>query len=212
MEKWKKRAVNLLSALAFGSDGTPSVIPYYPQKTKISSHEHKYFVRSVPERHGISSRRIYSMLCSLETEPRANVQGLMVLCGGEVISECTRDGYDLNTWRLSHSMSKTVTGMAIGMLVDEGKLRLTERLVDIFPEIPYKDKNFPLITVEHLLAMTSGVTFGEAGSVTEAEWTRAFFNSPLKFVPGSEFAYNSMDWKAVREPFIENGRGENTCQ
>lgn len=193
MEKWKRRAVNLLSALAFGSDGTPSVIPYYPQKTKISSHEHKYFARSVPERHGISSRRIYSMLCSLETEPRANVQGLMVLCGGEVISECARDGYDLNMWRLSHSMSKTVTGMAIGMLVDEGKLRLTERLVDIFPEIPYKDKNFPQITVEHLLAMTSGVTFGEAGSVTEAEWTRAFFNSPLKFVPGSAFAYNSMN-------------------
>ena len=193
MEKWKRRAVNLLSALAFGTDGDASVVPYYPQKTRIPSHEYKYFNRSTPERHGISSRRIYDMLCALETEPRANVQGLMILHGGEVISECVRDGYEVNMWRLSHSMSKTVTGMAIGMLIDEGALTLEDRVVDIFPEVAYKDKAFASITVRHLLSMTSGVSFGEAGSVTEHEWTRAFFESPLKFAPGTAFAYNSMN-------------------
>ena len=193
MEKWKKRAVNLLTSLAFGSETSPSVVPYYPQKTRISSDEYKYFPRSIPERHGISSRRIYSMLCALESERRANIHGLMIISGGEVISECTKDGYDVNMWRLSHSMSKTVTGMAIGLLCDEGRLKLSDRIVEIFPEITYKDRNFPLITVEHLLAMTSGVTFGEAGSVTETEWTAAYFASPVKFTPGTEFAYNSMN-------------------
>ena len=193
MEKWKKRAVNLLTSLAFGSESTPSVIPYYPQKTRISSDEYKYFPRSTPESHGISSRRIYSMLCALEAERRANIHGLMIIHAGEVVSECTRDGYDVNVWRLSHSMSKTVTGMAIGLLCDEGRLKLSDRLVEIFPDIPYKDRRFPLITVAHLLSMTTGVTFGEAGSVTESEWTDAYFASPMKFVPGTDFAYNSMN-------------------
>ncbi len=193
VEKWKKRAVNLLTSLAFGSQTSPSVVPYYPQKTRISSSEYKYFSRSIPERHGISSRRIYNMLCALEAERRANMQGLMIIADGEVISECTKDGYDVSMWRLSHSMSKTVTGMAIGMLCDEGKLKLNARLVEIFPDIQYKDKNFPLITVEHLLSMTSGVTFGEAGSVTETKWAEAFFASPVKFTPGAEFEYNSMN-------------------
>lgn len=193
MENWKKRSVNLLTSLAFGSESSPSVVPYYPQKTEFSSQERRYFTRSTPERHGISSRRIYSMLCALETERRANIHALLVLADGEVITECARDGYEVNIWQLSHSMSKTVTGMAIGLLYDEGRIKLDTRIVDIFPEIPYKDKNFSLITVEHLLAMTSGVEFGEAGSVTETGWLRAFFSSSLKFVPGSAFAYNSMN-------------------
>lgn len=193
VEKWKKRSVNLLAALAFGSDTSPSVVPYYPQKTEFSACERRYFKRSTPEIHGISSRRIYSMLCALEAERRANIQTLMVLADSEVIAECARDGYDTNLWRLSHSMSKTVLGIAIGLLFDEGGVRPTDRLVDIFPEIEYKDKNFPLITVHHLLSMTAGVEFGEAGSVTETGWLGAFFSSAVKFVPGSAFLYNSMN-------------------
>ena len=194
MEKWKKRSIDLITAIAFGSkSGTPSVIPYYPQKTDISSYEARNLSRSVPEKHGVSSKRLYSMLCELEAERRANIHSLMVIKDGVVISECSRDGYDVNTWHLSHSMSKTVTGMAIGMLVDDGLLKLSEKLVKIFPEVEYKDKRFASITVEHLLSMTSGVAFSEAGTVTEYDWTEAFFSSSMKFAPGADFAYNSMN-------------------
>ena len=193
MEKWKKRSVELLTSLGFGSDGSPSVVPYYPQKTAVSSEEERYFVRSVPERHGISSKRLYNMLCELEAEQRANIHTLMVLAHGEVICECSRDGYSENSWHLSHSMSKTVTGMAIGMLVDDGLLTVDQRIVDIFPEMPYKDKKFPQITVEHLLAMTTGVPFNEMGTVTETNWSEVFFGATLKFTPGTQFNYNSMN-------------------
>ncbi len=193
MEKWKKRSVELLTSLVFGSDGSPSVVPYYPQKMAVSAEDKRYFVRSVPEKHGISSKRLYNMLCELESEPRANIHSLMLLAQGEVICECSRDGYSGSTWHLSHSMSKTVTGMAIGMLVDDGLLTTDRRLVDIFPEMPYKDKKFPQMTVEHLLAMTTGVPFNEFGTVTETNWSEVFFGSSLRFTPGSEFNYNSMN-------------------
>ena len=193
MEKWKKRAIDLITSVAFGSDDTPSVIPYYPQKTECAVREERYFQRHTPESHGVSSKRIYNMLCELEGERRANVHSIMVLKDGCVISEASRPGYSSDEWHLSHSMSKTVTGMAVGLAVDDGVLDTDERLVDIFPEIPYKDKKFAKITVEHLLSMTAGASFSEMGTVTETDWTAAFFSSSMKFAPGEGFLYNSMN-------------------
>ena len=193
MEKWKRRAINLITSIAFGGQEKNSVVPYYPQKTEINKEEAPSLPRSAPESHGISSKRLYNMLSEIEGDSRCNVHNLMVIKDVEVISECSREGYGVNHFHLSHSMTKSVIGMAIGLLYDDGLITLDTRLVDIFPEIPYKDKSFPYITVEHLLTMTSGVPFGEAGSVTESCWSEAFFGSTLKFHPGTEFFYNSMN-------------------
>ncbi len=193
MTKWKRRAVELLTGLAFTGKGNPSVVPYYPSKTEISGIEEKHFKRTTPERRGVSSNRIYDMLSALEGERRANIHNIMVLKDGEVISECSHPGYDVNVRHLSHSMSKTVTGMAVGLLINEKKLSLDTKLVDIFPELTPTDKKFKDITVHHLLTMSTGNPFSELGTVTESEWTKAFFESKLTFAPGTNFAYNSMN-------------------
>jgi hypothetical protein len=176
MEKWKKRSIDLLTSLAFGKGGDSSVVSFYPQKTRLGDREEKFFRRSTPEHHGISSKRIYNMLCELESEGRANIHSLLLLADGEVISECSSDGYSVNSWHVSHSMAKTVTGMIIGILVDDGILDVGMRLADIFPDVPYKDKKFSLITIDHLLSMTAGVEFAEVGAITENNWTETFFN------------------------------------
>lgn len=191
--KWKSKAVELIIGLAFTNKKAPAVIPYAPTKTEISDSESKYFRRTSPERCGISSKRIYEMLSALEENHRANVHNIMIVKDGEVISECSAPGYDVNIRHLSHSMSKTLTGMAIGFLVSEGKLSLNAKLIDIFPEYKYVDRRFEDMTVHHLLAMSTGVPFSEAGSVTDSEWTKAFFESRLSFAPGTNFAYNSMN-------------------
>ena len=193
MERWVKRAIELGAGLVFTGKSNPSVIPYYPQKTAVSGEEEQYFHRTYPEKKGVSSGRLSAMLSALEKDRRANVHSLICLKDGEVICECSHPGYSVNTWHLSHSMSKTVTGIAIGMLVDDGKLDISTRLVNIFPEREYKDPNFDKITVKHLLTMTSGIRFSEAGSVTEAMWMDAFFASSCAFEPGTDFAYNSMN-------------------
>ncbi len=203
MEKWKRRAINLITSIAFGGQEKNTVVPYYPQKTEINKEESPTLPRSTPEAHGISSKRLYNMLSELEGERRCNIHNLMVIKDGEVISECSREGYGVNHFHLSHSMTKSVIGMAIGLLYDDGLLTLDTRLVDIFPEIPYKDKRFSYITVEHLLTMTSGVPFGEAGSVTESGWSEAFFGSILKYHPGSEFFYNSMNSYILAKVAVE---------
>ena len=191
--KWKRRALELVTGLAFTNKKNPAVIPYSPAKTEISGLELKYFRRTTPERRGVSSKRIYKMLTELESNPRANLHNIMIIKDGEVISETSAPGYDVNIRHLSHSMSKTVTGMAIGILISEGRLSLHERLADIFPEYRFADKRFEDITVHHLLCMSTGIPFSELGTVTESEWTKAVFESKLSFAPGENFAYNSMN-------------------
>ncbi len=193
MEKWKKRSINLLFSLIFGGGEDFSVVPYYPQKTMVGLFDEPFFRRGIPERHGISSKRLYNMLCRLEAERRANVHSLLVIADGEVICECSAEGYSVGCWQVSHSMSKTVCGMVIGLLIGDGLLSLDTKLVDIFPEIAYRDKKFPQITIHHLLSMTAGVDFAEAGAVTEKDWTSAYFSSTVRFNPGTKFAYNSMN-------------------
>jgi len=207
MEKWKKRAVDLFASLALGGEGRASVVPYYPQKTEVSGSEERFFKRSSPEAHGISSKRIYNILSELEGEGRANLHNLLILKDGEVIAECSRAGYSTNLCHLSHSMSKTVMGIAICMLSAEGRLSLDERLVNIFPELEYKDQRFAQITVAHLLSMTSGVEFSEAGSVTELSWLSAFFSSGMRFAPGEGFSYNSMNSYVLARVLMEITEG-----
>ena len=193
MENFKKRAIDLVLGLAITEDKVPSVIPYEPSKTWVSSNEHKYFKRRIGGKNKKYTKILSDMLVALEREKRANVHNIMVLQDGEVICEASYPGYDVNTAHLAHSMSKTVTAIGIGILIDEGKLSLDTPIVDIFPDMSYSDERFPLITVEHLLTMQSGVPFSELGVVTEFNWTAAFFSSKLKFDPGTEFAYNSMN-------------------
>ena len=193
MDKWIKRAIELGAGLAFTGKSNPSVIPYYPQKTEVSGYEEQYFHRTTPEKKGVSSGRLLAMLTALEKEKRANLHALVCVKGGEIICECAHPGYSVNTWHLSHSMSKTVTGIAIGMLVDDGLLTTDTRLCDVLTGYDYKDASYGKITVKHLLTMSTGVKFSEAGSVTESKWTETFFSSGCAFEPGSEFAYNSMN-------------------
>ncbi len=211
MEKWKKRSVELLTSIIFGrGEGSTSVVPYYPQKTAVSVSEYGYFERSTPEEHGISSKRIYNLLAALESEERSNVHSIMILKDGEVISECAAPGYSVSSWHLSHSMSKTVTGLAVGMLVDDGVLEVGMRLVDLLPGYEYKDKRFADITLHHLLSMTAGVSFSEAGSVTDDAWCESFFSSSMKFAPGTKFLYNSMN-SYILAKIVTKVTGKSFC-
>ena len=119
----------------------------------------------------------------------------MALRHGKVICECNFAPYSKGMWHITHSMCKSITGMAIGMLIEEEKLKLDENIYDIFPDhINAFSKIFrPVITVENLLTMTSGVTFNESGIVSGNDWLGSFLNASVNGKPGTEFQYNSLN-------------------
>ncbi len=170
-------------------------IPFYAQKTVLTQSDGEKLKRTAPERTGISSRRLLSLVEKLSASHDAAVHSAYMLSEGKCVLAFAAPGYSVHTPHTTFSMCKTVTGLAIGMLVDDGLLSLSDKVHTFFPE------EKPLIlsprtralTVEHLLTMQSGVSFSEAGAVVETEWIKSYLSSVVRFTPGKKFAYNSMN-------------------
>ena len=192
MEAYKKNGLELISNLALSGKKYPAVVKYTPSKTKISEKEQKSLPRAIPEKAGVSSEVISALIDALEAEPRANLHSMIIVKDGYVISECARNGYSARLAHLSHSMSKTVTGMIIGMLTDDKKISVTDTLGSFFPEYDVNPETAK-ITIENLLIMSSGIAFSEIGAVTDSRWTETFLGSEPSFSEGEKFAYNSMN-------------------
>jgi CubicO group peptidase (beta-lactamase class C family) len=60
------------------------------------------------------------------------------------------------------SVTKTMAGLCVMALVDEGKLRLDDRVMDLLPDVAF-DGPAETMTIRHLLTHTSGI--GEAPTV-----------------------------------------------
>jgi CubicO group peptidase (beta-lactamase class C family) len=129
-------------------------------------------------------------------------RAVLVLHDGAVAAERYEDGYDPRTRFLGWSMSKTVTGVLIGVLVAEGRLRL-----DDSPPIPaWQRPGDPRggITLRQLMQMRSGLRHKEnddpiydSGEVRMlfrdgrddmAAWAEA---QPLAHAPGRVFTYST---------------------
>ncbi len=96
----------------------------------------------------------------------------------------------------SGSMGKQFTAMAVMMLVEAGKLSLSDPITKYFPDSPAAWKN---ITVRHLLTHTAGTTdyprdFDFRRDYTEDELLKRAQAVPLAFQPGEKWAYSNLGY------------------
>ncbi|MCI5649884.1 MAG: beta-lactamase family protein [Fusicatenibacter sp.] len=179
-----------------GKRGHIGKTDFIPQKEAYGPEKQKpYFPRATPESQGISSEALCQMIRELAQSRKNDLHHLLILRNGKVICECHFSPYRSGIWHASYSLCKSITGMAIGLLVFEGKLSLTENIYDIFEKKNGLLQRIlrPNVTVEHLLTMTSGVQFNEMGAVSGNDWVGSFLGAPVKGTPGEEFEYNSMN-------------------
>ena len=196
MAKEQIAVAELVLNMILGKTGGTRV-DYFPQKPDFpfDAVYEQAFVRATPESQGISSDLFAALLRELDASKDTEMHHFMALRHGKVICECNFAPYPKGMWHITHSMCKSITGMAIGMLIEEEKLKLDENIYDIFPNhINAFSKIFrPVITVENLLTMTSGVTFNESGIVSGNDWLGSFLNASVNGKPGTEFQYNSLN-------------------
>lgn len=196
MAKEQIAVAELVLNMILGKTGGTRV-DYFPQKPDFpfDAVYEQAFARATPESQGISSDLFAALLRELDASKDTEMHHFMALRHGKVICECNFAPYPKGMWHITHSMCKSITGMAIGMLIEEEKLKLDENIYDIFPDhINAFSKIFrPVITVEHLLTMTSGVTFNESGIVSGNDWLGSFLNASVNGKPGTEFQYNSLN-------------------
>ena len=196
MAKEQIAVAELILNMILGKTGGTRV-DYFPQKPDFpfDAVYEQAFVRATPESQGISSDLFTALLRELDASKDTEMHHFMALRHGKVICECNFAPYPKGMWHITHSMCKSITGMAIGMLIEEEKLKLDENIYDIFPDhINAFSKIFrPVITVENLLTMTSGITFNESGIVSGNDWLGSFLNASVNGKPGTEFQYNSLN-------------------
>ncbi len=151
--------------------------------------------RATPESCGVPSEVLLGLVKKLREDKSLDTHNLMVLRHGKVIMEAAFDDSSLPVWKQTYSACKSITALAVGFALQEGLFGVETKLSEIFSEemSPFSKKSHKEITVEHLLTMTAGVTFGEADSLVSDNWIRGFMTSSVNGTPGGTFFYNSMN-------------------
>jgi CubicO group peptidase (beta-lactamase class C family) len=184
----------LLPALAScGSDGAPQA-PEPPSEKALTA---------VVKEPGAPREQLARATDTLFTDAEiGETRALLVIYRGEIVAERYGEGYGPKTVFLGWSLSKTVTAVAIGILVAEGKLRLDES-----PPITHWQRTGDArgdITLRQLLQMRSGLRHTETTQPPyQANTVRVLFTDgrddmaaeaeaqPLEAEPGRKFEYST---------------------
>jgi len=116
-------------------------------------------------------------------------QAALVLRGGRIAAEWYWDGAGSDTQLACYSTTKSVASTAVGLLVDDGILRLDESAAKYVPE--WRGDEREAITVRHLLAMTSGIKNDAEGLRASADRVAYGIGQPVVAPPGTVFDYNN---------------------
>ncbi|UWP58226.1 serine hydrolase domain-containing protein [Ruminococcus gauvreauii] len=124
-----------------------------------------------------------------------NLAGIAVSQHGKCIDE---HRWTADSPHRLYSLSKSFTSTAVGMAIDEGYLRLTDKPVDIFAELlpEQVDDKLENVTLRDLLMMASGhdkpyLLIHQRDKVMEPDWVKYFLNQPMDLQPGTKFVYDT---------------------
>jgi CubicO group peptidase (beta-lactamase class C family) len=121
-------------------------------------------------------------------------ESLMVLKHGKVLYEGWYGDAAPDKPHAMHSVSKSFTATAVGMAVDEGLLKVTDKLVDFFPDnLPEEvSDNLKAVTVHDLLTMNCGQETEARFRNSDQDWVTSFLAHPFVHEPGTWYCYNSL--------------------
>lgn len=119
------------------------------------------------------------------------------------------DHYDV--W----SVTKSVLSILVGIAIDEGRLRLDQKLPELLPD--YAERMSPqvkAITLDQLLTMTAGESTDVSYDLGVKDAVGRIIDNPLIDDPGSSFGYSNLDAhlvaavlkQAVDRPLLDYAR------
>ena len=190
------RSMQLLVRLLDPKTATEPMEDFGIQKPEIPlGRSSQPLPREIPEREGIPSRQIADFLQALDGDPTLGMHSVLILRNGKVLCEATFGAQLTELPRMTFSACKSITAMAIGILMDDGLLSAEDRLTDLFSDEigPLARRLMKDLTVAHLLSMQTGNQFNEVSAMTEHDWIHGFCLSPSLTDPREKFQYNSLN-------------------
>ena len=123
-----------------------------------------------------------------------DIHSVMIVKDGQVIfSRWQSEGVD-TVPHVLHSVSKTFTATAVGLAIADGKMALTDKVIDYFPDkLPAEvSDNLKAMTIRDLLTMSCGHDVEPSFRNPEQDWVTAFLAHPVVHEPGTFYLYNSL--------------------
>ncbi|WP_204248937.1 serine hydrolase domain-containing protein [Halomonas sp. S2151] len=131
-----------------------------------------------------------------------DVRSLMVVKDGQVIMErYTQDLGRQHNYEL-YSVTKTVTALLAGLLIEEGKITLDARVADVIatlrPDLAERVADKEEVTLAHLLSMSSGLAYdfdpeGDPIYYGAEDRLALIADTPVAWEPGSAFDYTDVN-------------------
>ncbi len=112
------------------------------------------FEKITPEAAGISSAKILKFIDRIEKRD-AIMHSLLIMRRGKIVTENYWAPFDKDFCHRMYSQTKSYTAIAIGLLIEEGKLSLEDKLVDVYPEYRGTHEFLDRQTVKNLLTMNT---------------------------------------------------------
>ncbi len=151
--------------------------------------------RATPESTGVLSESIIQYLTEAD-KSGVEHHGFILMRHGKVIAEAYWKPFERNQVHTLYSLSKSFTSTAIGFAVQEGKIRLTDKVISFFPEhLPETvSENLSRMEVRHALNMSTGHikdTIPVMRAAQGVSWIKSFLACPVEKEPGTHFLYNT---------------------
>lgn len=142
-----------------------------------------------PEAVGAASRAVQDFFAAVKGLP---LHSVLMMRHGRLFAEAYAHGYHADTQHRMYSISKSFVSLAVGRLILDGKLRLSDRIADFFPDrIPPSADSLVLeTTIEDLLRMAPPFT-DEMYDSLKADPIDTFFAMRAVYPAGTLFSYNS---------------------
>lgn len=150
-----------------------------------------------PEEQGISSASILKFFQTVQENNDGNAVDLhsfQIIKNDCIIAEGAGKPLSLNRFHRIYSSAKAIVALGVMLAVQEGKVSLEEKVVDIFAEnLPEKlDERMKKVTVYHLLTMNSGQAVDTCVDMFRSDnWIQTFLSIAPVYEPGSHFFYNN---------------------
>ncbi len=148
--------------------------------------------RATPEQTGIPAECIIRMAERLERK-QIPMHSLLIMHGGRLICESYYAPCTADTLHRMFSITKSFTAVAVGLLADEGKLSLDDRITDYFPEKVPADVH-PYIadmTIRNMLMMRTCHEKTTYKLDMEKDWVESFFTTMPTHPAGTVFHYDT---------------------
>lgn len=184
-----------LKTAGIGLAGAGLAPIWHPAARLLNFDDTRYFPRVTPESQGISSNGILKFVEAANASG-ASWHSFMLLRRGQVVAEGWWNPYAAEFVHSFYSLSKSFTSTAIGMLVKDGKLDISQPVISFFPKETPADPSPYLrqMTVKHLLTMNTGHgedTLPPMKRSSGKTWVSTFLEQPVTYEPGSHFLYNT---------------------